>query len=126
MTHTVCFACAAPYDVVGDEGYVQYPLCADCKRLPCFACGKTYAEHLEQLAVSGARPRMPCLGLRAHYLPARAVRARAVCERCATYRLALRTIADVANDNGTNAGALGDLARIALLVPEAPKKAEGT
>jgi hypothetical protein len=35
----------------------------------CFACGKPYAAHLDHMPEGGARPRMPCLGLKASFRP---------------------------------------------------------
>lgn len=35
----------------------------------CFACGKPYAQHLDHVPESGARSRMPCLGLKASFRP---------------------------------------------------------
>lgn len=43
--------------------------CEICRALPCFGCSKPYLEHNDELPASGARPRMPCIGLKRWYRP---------------------------------------------------------
>lgn len=50
------------------EGSSELRYCEICRTLPCFGCGKAYAEHNNELRM-GARPRMPCIGLKRWYRP---------------------------------------------------------
>lgn len=114
-----CAVCGAPCGP--EESPFAKPLCEEHRALPCWACGKSYAQHADRLPYSGARPRMPCSGLKSGFWPELAppptLSAAATCERCEVYRSALRAIVTGA-DNGLHAMSLGDLARVALIGDE--------
>jgi hypothetical protein len=97
---------------------------------PCYACGKKYDQHADAPHPSGAQPRMPCGGLKAHFLPRmrsahRPPVAAPECAQCRQYRTALRAIVSGVRTGRVELPALADLAEVALLEPELAAERRG-